>query len=396
MAVHSYGLMDWDLLNMTGRGFFNLDMMKVSSYLKRNSKIVKTIETIDPSVLPYYNKVLIFKNNEDNYYPTEFFNAPNVEVYGDLIEDGVSMLPTEVENARPDIYLYHGFQRYFDRNQLYEQRFDLLMNSVHLRMSQNGKDINPKWLKPFHEIPPRGGLNGQTFLIHDANPTKIDNAWEAIDELADRDGHISPHFFWFKSPLVFYDDKTFLAWRGFKKRHIIHTYDLHFLPSWETLFESVKMKTTAEYLEFKANGGEKSLYRIYIPHDYPVEKFKKDIFGYYMFALYARRRHTNIELMLPYQNYLDPDWNMFLNTLNYYWNTVEDIVAQRGIKRITFYRFLRHMKTERLPDGSLDTYHACQRVIPTLERRLIRALRLYIDLEYDGRQVIPTEMVEDI
>ena len=172
----------------------------------------------------------------------------------------------------------------------------------------------------------------------------------------------------------------------------------------EDFFEKIDTEKKAYWLGFimadgyvqSHNNGKYLCIGLKIEDKGHLEKFKKDIFGYYMFALYARRRHTNIELMLPYQNYLDPDWNMFLNTLNYYWNTVEDIIAQRGIKRITFYRFLRHMKTERLPDGSLDTYHACQRVIPTLERRLIRALRLYIDLEYDGRQVIPTEMVEDI
>lgn len=319
MANYTYGLIDWDLFMMNTQAMFNIDLMKVSTYLKKQGKFVKLITTLDPSLLDYYNTVYIFKNVDDGYYPADFFSAPNVEVFGAVAGGGHSMLSEEMEQSAPDMYIYLKAKKFFNRSDEDKKRFEKLNEAVHLRVSHDGKNVTNNWLKPLLDIPVPMGMGGQTLHIHDPFITDIPDGWDAINRAADQENRISPHELWFKYPLICYTDDEFLAWRSFKKNNITQIYELNFVPDTETLFRSVRMKTTPSYKKQYKHGGENSVIYINIPWNYNANDFIKNLYYWYLFSLYGRRRLTSIQIRLPQSTYLPHDWTVFVEMLNDFW-----------------------------------------------------------------------------
>ena len=98
----SYGLYDGDLQFYPQVPFFNLELMKLSTYYKRRREIVSLSLDFKPNM---YSHFIIRQDYPFNCtYPT----YPNIEYGGRAFSSTkYKPLPLEIEVMRPDISLYN-------------------------------------------------------------------------------------------------------------------------------------------------------------------------------------------------------------------------------------------------------------------------------------------------
>ena len=171
----SYGLYDADLPYYP-IPFYNLELMKLSSYYKRKREIVG----LSPNYSPQrYNHFIV---RQDFYNPyTNFPSAQNVE-FGGRAFDGETYkpLPLDIEVMKPDISLYSRLNpkkvRGYDVSALNTMR-----RAEHVRLSIDGKTV---WNDFEKQI--RHESNAYGIIFHDYNLNSIENAKEIIEDLLPR------------------------------------------------------------------------------------------------------------------------------------------------------------------------------------------------------------------
>ena len=171
----SYGLYDADLPYYP-IPFYNLELMKLSSYYKRKREIVG----LSPNYSPQrYNHFIV---RQDFYNPyTNFPSAQNVE-FGGRAFDGETYkpLPLEIEKMKPDISLYGRLNprhvRQYDRSVLSTMR-----RAEHIRLSLDGKTVWKDFEKQF-----RHESNAYGIIFHDYDLNSIENANEIIEDILPR------------------------------------------------------------------------------------------------------------------------------------------------------------------------------------------------------------------
>ena len=97
----SYGLYDADWQYYKRVPFFNLELMKLSTYYKRRHEIVSLMPTFEPNK---YSNVIV---RQDYYNSYGYASYDNV-TYGGRAFDGENYkpLPLDIEVMKPDIQLY--------------------------------------------------------------------------------------------------------------------------------------------------------------------------------------------------------------------------------------------------------------------------------------------------
>ena len=165
----SYGLYDADL-QFYPIPFYNLELMKLSSYYKHKREIV--------GLSPYFspNKYKNFIVRQDFYNPYSVSYKGNNVTYGGRAFDGEKYkpLPLEIEKMQPDISLYSKVEPHqvkgYSSNALSTMR-----RAEHLRLSLDGITI---W-KDF-EKQMRHDKNCFGMIFHDYNLNQINDAYELI------------------------------------------------------------------------------------------------------------------------------------------------------------------------------------------------------------------------
>lgn len=394
MENYTYGLLDWDLFMMNSAAMFNLDLMKMSTYLKGQGKFVKLITRFDANELNYYNTVYIFKNVDDGYYPIEFFSAPNVEVLGSVVGGGQSMLPDEVHDCVPDMYIYIKAEKFFNNTDRDARIYKGLNEAIHLRVSRDGKTVDAdNWLEPLATATAtRFHFGMKTLYIHDRFITDIPGSWDAVNEAVNYKDRDWAHRIWLKYPVECYTDDEFLAWRSFKKDFItMQVYELNFIPDMQTLYYGTYMKTKGDPISnrhYKKRGGERSVIRINVPYTYDPDKLIAQLYSWFMFSMYARGRQTCFQIRLPKSDFLPYKWQVFVEALNKFWYFDDFSFDEPGFARYsTFKRFLLAQEEEspRYKKGDYDWQTALS-VIDDLEKSdhdFAVALKDFNYLNYD-------------
>lgn len=165
----SYGLYDADLPYYP-TPFYNLELMKLSSYYKRKREIVG----LSPNFSP--NRYTNFIVRQDFYNPDIIMRDGTNITYGGRAIDGEDYkpLPLEIESMRPDILLYSKLIP----NQV--KRYDMPTLSImrraeHIRLSLDGKTIWNDFEKQF-----RKDSNCFGVIFHDYDLNQIDGAYDLI------------------------------------------------------------------------------------------------------------------------------------------------------------------------------------------------------------------------
>jgi len=164
----SYGLYDADLTYYPVP-FYNLELMKLSSYYKHKREIVGLAPTFSPH---HYSHFII----RQDFYNSKPLNLTYKNIdYGGRAFDGQKYkpLPLEIETMKPDIQLYANAP--FPKKQKYQTSISTMKRAEHIRLSLDGKTI---W-KDYEKQLRRGrGVHG--IIFHDYNLNSIDGAAEFI------------------------------------------------------------------------------------------------------------------------------------------------------------------------------------------------------------------------
>ena len=167
----SYGLYDADL-SLYPIPFYNLELMKLSSYYKRKREIVG----LSPDFSP--NRYTHFLVRQDFYNPNSYFtNSPNV-TYGGRAFDGEKYkpLPMDIECMKPDILLYNNAP--IPKSRRYKSSISTMRRAEHIRLSLDSKTI---WKDCEKQL--RYDSNIYGIIFHDYNLNDIEGSAEFIQEM---------------------------------------------------------------------------------------------------------------------------------------------------------------------------------------------------------------------
>lgn len=164
----TYGLYDADLCYYPVP-FYNLELMKLSSYYKHKREIVG----LAPDFSPHRYGHFIVRQDFYNSEPLNL-NHKNIE-YGGRAFDGKKYkpLPLEIEIMKPDIQLYANAP--FPKSKKYEAPISTMKRAEHIRLSLDGETI---WKDYEKQLRHGRGVHG--IIFHDYNLNNINGAAEFI------------------------------------------------------------------------------------------------------------------------------------------------------------------------------------------------------------------------
>ena len=200
----SYGLYDGDLHLYPQVPFFNLELMKYATYYKRKREIVVFTPKFNPSM---YSNYLVRQDYPSRRpYSTQYKNI----VYGGRAFDGESYkpLPLDIELCKPDITIYNKLENKVITNNTTKNSFNTMRRAEHLRLSLDGKTINPQWEKQLRKDPERFGV-----IFHDYDLGAVDGAYELIEHnLPNLIAHKSGARIGMKFPVQTNTEEELLMW----------------------------------------------------------------------------------------------------------------------------------------------------------------------------------------
>ena len=199
----SYGLYDGDLQFYPQVPFFNLELMKLSSYYKRRREIVSLSLDFKPNM---YSHFLI---RQDYPYNCTYPTYPNV-VYGGRAFSGTKYKPLDlaIEQSHADISLYDKIKvPHLDRR-VVKSACSTMRRAEHIRLSLDEKNIWPNWEKQL-----RHHSNAYGIILHDYNIAKVDGACNFLKEnISDIISNAGGRRIGSKFPIITTTEKEFIDW----------------------------------------------------------------------------------------------------------------------------------------------------------------------------------------
>lgn len=167
----SYGLYDGDLKLYPRVPFFNLELMKLSTYYKRKREIVNFSPKFAPHM--YTNFIVRQDYPSRTPYSTTYTNI----VYGGRAFDGgeYKPLPNDIDFLRPNTDLYSKIESQIPKNITTKNQIGVMRRAEHIRLSLDGKTIHPDWQKQLRQNGNHYGL-----IFHDYNLGAVDGAYDFI------------------------------------------------------------------------------------------------------------------------------------------------------------------------------------------------------------------------
>lgn len=116
------GLYDADLVYHQKSPVLNLEIMKMSSYFRRQGHVVALVADIQK--IDKYDKVFIRKDIPSSYLPSSFLLQEKIE-WGGLAYTGgthVWLDPIEIERMIPDLSIYYPFLKHAEKNNIIKDK----------------------------------------------------------------------------------------------------------------------------------------------------------------------------------------------------------------------------------------------------------------------------------
>lgn len=226
----SVGLLDADLYQH-GAVPFNLDLMKLSTYFKKNKELVSLTHYFCPEK---YSKYVVRKDIFDNDF--KGFDLANPKVsYGGLGFSSGNYIPLEldIEKNIPDVNIYNKMERYFQSNCFHKDLFKQMIGARHLRLSYDGKTVWEDAFKYSNEV-----NVSQSIFIHDTNLTNIEGARQFLkDNVNPKTTYIQNKF-----PLIVNSEEDFLNWYSIPNLGACNTFQYYGILTEGSLEEIVRQK----------------------------------------------------------------------------------------------------------------------------------------------------------
>ena len=152
-------------------GYYNLQIMKLSSYYKNKKEIVSLIS--DLSKYNLYSKIFYFQNREDLPFHPLLSVIPNVTLCGRAFSNNrYNSLDDITEKQQPDIYLYQHLIKQLNLSDKAISRYKKCDKGKYVQISSDG--INPYKYRHICLVNTRNIL-----FVNDIEIVKINN-WENI------------------------------------------------------------------------------------------------------------------------------------------------------------------------------------------------------------------------
>lgn len=267
------GLFDGDLATF-GSTMFNLELMKLSSYLKKKNNIVSLIQKFEPEKFSEFYYWKDYNTGFFNNKISKYFSSPNFH-YGGLVfsNNKYKAMDEEIEKSIPDFSLYLRYRDLYNETKSLAKDFRTMVISPHFRLSLDGKTINEDNLKYIYT------KNSRTYICHDNNIPYIEGAREYLNKIINQEGKYKGYIAT-KFPVVLADQPEELVkwqtlrWSGNMSQFCYYGFldDQVFADLVEVKSYFCKMQRF-EYVVTHGCTGEDEFLKVYLPKIYRQAKF---------------------------------------------------------------------------------------------------------------------------
>lgn len=300
----SYGLYDGDLLFYKNVPFFNLELMKLSTYYKRRREIVN----LSPDFAPHMYSNFIVRQDYPFFNPY-IANAENVSFGGRAYDDGkYKPLDLEIEKSKPDVGLYDKIGAKVVNGIDIKTIFSTMRRAEHLRLSLDEKTIWPQYEQQL-----RRETGGHGIIFHDYDLNAIDDSLEIVKELLDSIPNPSARRVGMKFPVQLNTEQEFFDWAALPPMGHFFFLQYNNIPTLELVKELKELtKGTSVLKQTIINVTKNQNYETFI---------KTGIINLFETILDLRREGTNFLLIYDKDFFLDDRWidvMDFIQRFNYH------------------------------------------------------------------------------
>lgn len=328
----SIGLHDLDMANYTYVPF-NLELMKLSAYYKKNREIV----ILSPNLTPErHQKFFVRKDFDDGNFPLGLEKIPNIEYGGYAFTDGIYVpMAPEIEIMHPDTSLYANMEKVITGSGRREHHkiFQNMTEAEHCRLSLDGKTIWEDYPKQFKFL-----KTARNLMIHDYDLAAIDGGLEEVKRLMARartDGWATR--LGMKFPPVISNGQDLLDWISFKPNSTF--YSLR--------YDGVMDEDCFE--EFVSVCRENSIYKQLDYYVTASSANEQEFIDKYIIPIYrqvVKSRSYRVFFSLKYEEnfFSDKRWERVLDLFNFYHNSLRYLnqaVYYSKIAKDTLYDFAK-------------------------------------------------------
>ena len=328
----SIGLHDLDMANYTYVPF-NLELMKLSAYYKKNREIV----ILSPHLTPErHQKFFVRKDFDDGNFPIGLEKIPNIEYGGYAFTDGIYVpMAPEIEIMHPDTSLYANMEKAITGSGRREHHkiFQNMTEAEHCRLSLDGKTIWEDYPKQFKFL-----KTARNLMIHDYDLAAIDGGLEEVKRLMARartDGWATR--LGMKFPPVISKGQDLLDWISFKPNSTF--YSLR--------YDGVMDEDCFD--EFVSVCRENSIYKQLDYYVTASSANEQEFIDKYIIPIYrqvVKSRSYRVFFSLKYEEnfFSDKRWERVLDLFNFYHNSLRYLnqaVYYSKIAKDTLYDFAK-------------------------------------------------------
>lgn len=315
----SIGVMDADLVQYTLVPF-NLEIMKISSYFKRQGELV--VFSPDFSV-DKHQKFYYRKDYNDGIFPSNLLQSG--AEYGGLAfsNNKYIQMPLDFEMSRADPSIYSKMKIKFKDNR--EKRiFDGLTDCEHIRLSLDNKTIWADYGCQFKNI-----RTAKRLMLHDYDLGSIPGSFEEVKRIMSRartDGWATK--LGMKFPVQVSDGQSLLNWSSLNSDGTFYSLQYNGVIEDEPFMEWItktKGKVVFNQIDYYVTRG-----------DYTEDEFIYELLPRLLRQiLISRSFHIFFSLKYDKGFFSDPRWEQVLRLFNFYHNSLKCTNLATYFKRIS-------------------------------------------------------------
>ena len=319
----SIGMYDMDMATYTLVPF-NLELMKLSAYYKKQREVV----ILSPLFTPErHQKFFLRKDYDDGNFPMGLGKIPNLEYGGYAFSNGIyTPLPLEIEIMRPDTSLYSNMEQTIISAKGRDQRkiFHNMMEAEHCRISLDGKTIWEDYPKQFKFL-----KTARNLMFHDFDLGAIEGGFEEVTRLLARariDGWATR--VGMKFPVTCTNGQDLLNWTSIRPNSTFYSlrYDGVIDPDC--------------FSEFVGRVHEKSIYKqldYYVTASSKNQKEFLDKYIQQVFRQVVKARSYRVFFSLKYEEnfFIDSRWEKVLDLFNFYHNSMKHLPQSKYFQKIS-------------------------------------------------------------
>jgi len=353
----SIGLYDADMAAYTLVPF-NLELMKLSAYYKKQREMVLLAKEFDPT---RNTKFFYIKDWDDGNFPSSL-NANNVTYLGKAFTNDIyKPLDLNIEKCVPDTSIYSIMESIVGQATKTSQTlFNNMMNGEHCRLSLDGQTIWSDYMCQFNNLE-----TTKLIMIHDYDLGQVEGAFETVQDILSQTKRNPSIGFKFAPQLNNIQD--LMNWSSLRANCIFYSMGFNGL------------MPLADFYKWCANGYGKNAYAMLEYNITPKSFTQNDFTDEYLCQILKQviiSRSYRLKISLIYNDDLLSNnyQKQILDLLNFYqhsmFSSVSDALFIKEVQNDTVFDFAKK---------SLDTYGKYPKM---LNRYDMRALFHYIQENY--------------